>query len=81
MIEIILIWIKKLFKKHHTRIKKIRMDNCAENRVLQVNSDQQNLKIKFEFTSPGTPQQNSVVERKISNINGKSKDYDEPCWF
>ena len=30
--------------------------------MLQAETDQQNLGIKFEFTAPGTPQQNSVLE-------------------
>ena len=80
MIETILIWIKNLFKIHHIRTKKIRLDNSGENSMLQAKSDQQNLGIKFEFTAPGTPQQKAVVE-KIPNINGKSKSYDEPCWL
>ena len=31
-----------------------------------------NLAIIFEFTGPGTPQQNSVVERKIPSLMGRS---------
>ena len=31
-------------------------------------TDQQNLGIKSEFTAPGTPQQNSVVERKFPTL-------------
>ena len=37
MIEIILIWIRNLFKRYHIRIKKIRLDNSGENRMLQAN--------------------------------------------
>ena len=58
MIVTILICIKNLFKKHHIRIKKIRLDKSGENRILQAKSDQQNLGIKFEFTAPETPQKN-----------------------
>ena len=48
--------------------------------MLQAKSDQQDLGIKFEFTAPGTPQKFSG-RKKICNINGKCKSYDEPCWF
>ena len=80
MIKIMLIRIKNMFKEYHIRIKKIRLDNSGENRMLQAKSDQQNLMIKFKFTAPETPQQNSVVKIN-SNINGKSKSHDEPCWL
>ena len=60
--ETMIIWIKNLFMKYHIRIKKIRLDNSGENRMLQARTNQQNLGIKFKFTAPGTPQQNSVVE-------------------
>ena len=35
--------------------------------------DKQNLGIIFEFSAPGTPQQNSVVERKIPTLMGRSR--------
>ena len=50
--------------KYGTDIKYIRLDNSGENRCLQTVCDKQNLGIMFEFTAPGTPQQNSVVERE-----------------
>ena len=39
MIEIMLIWTTNLFKKYHIGIKKIRLDNSGENRMLQAKSD------------------------------------------
>ena len=33
--------------------------------------DKQNLRVILEFTAPGTPQQNSVAERKIPTIMGR----------
>ena len=41
--------------------------------MLQAKSDQQNLGIKFEFTAPGTPQQNPVVERKFPTLMGRAR--------
>ena len=73
MIETMLMWVKILFMKHHIRIKKIRLDNSGENRMFQTKPDQQNMGIKFEFTAPGTPQQNSVVERKFPTLMGRAR--------
>ena len=67
LVETMIIWIKNLFMKYCIRIKKIRVDNSGENRMLQAKMNQQNLGIKFEFTAPGTPQQNSVVARKFQH--------------
>ena len=71
LVEIMIIWIKNLFIKYHIRIKKIRLGNRGENRMLHAKTNQQNLGIKFEFTAPGTPQQNSVVERKFPTLMGE----------
>ena len=61
---VIPIWIKGLNSKYRIVVKNIRLDNSGENRSLQKECDRQNLGIIFEFTAPGTPQQNSVAERK-----------------
>ena len=67
------IWIKELKAKYGIDIKYIRLDNSGEHRSLQKECDKQNLGIIFEFTAPGTPQQNSVVERKIPTLMGRSR--------
>ena len=72
-IELLPIWIKELKAKYGTDINYIRLDNSGENRSLQKECDKQNLGIIFEFTPPGTPQQNSVVERKIPTLMGRSR--------
>ena len=41
--------------------------------MLQAKTNQQNLGIKFEFIAPGTPQQNSVVERKFPTLMGRAR--------
>ena len=71
--ELLPTWIKQLKAKYGTDIKYIRLDNSGENRCLQKECDKQNLGIIFEFTAPGTPQQNSVVERKIPTLMGRSR--------
>ena len=53
-------WIKGMFRKYGIEIKRIRLDNSGEKRSLQKERDKQNLGVIFEFTAPGTPQQNSV---------------------
>ena len=41
--------------------------------MLQAKTNQQNLGVKFEFAAPGTPQQNSVVERKFPTLMGRAR--------
>ena len=72
-IQIMLIWTRILSKKHNIEIKRIRLDNSGENRSLQKECDKANLGITFEFTAPGTPQQNSVAERKIPTLMGRAR--------
>ena len=57
---VIPIWIKGLNNKYQIDVKRIRVDNSGENRSLHRECDKQNQGIIFEFTAPGTPQQNSV---------------------
>ena len=66
-------WIKGIAKKHRIEIKRIRLDYSGENKSLQKECDKQNLGIIFEFTAPGTPQQNSVAERKIPMLMGRAR--------
>ena len=72
-IELFPIWIKELTAKFRVDIKYIRLENSGENRSLKQECDKQNLGIIFEFTAPGTLQQNSVVERKIPTLMGRSR--------
>ena len=72
-IQIMLMWIRGLPKKYNIEIKRIRLDNTGENRSLQKECDKANLGIIFEFTAPGTPQQNSVAERRIPTLMGRAR--------
>ena len=58
-------WMRGLSRKHRIEIKKIRLGNSGENKILLNECDKQTLGEIFEFTAPGMPQQNSVVERRI----------------
>ena len=66
-------WIRGLSKKYKIEIKSIRLDNSGENRSLQKECDKANLGITFEITAPGTPQQNSVAERRILTLMGRAR--------
>ena len=72
-IKIMPMWIRGLSKKYNIEIKRIRLDNSGENRSLQKECDEANLGIIFEFTAPGTPQQNSVAERRIPMLMGRAR--------
>ena len=66
-------WIKGLSKQYKIEIKRIRLDNSGENKSLQKECDKENLGIIFEFKAPGTPQQNSVAERRIQMLMGRAR--------
>jgi transposase InsO family protein len=50
------------------RIKKIRSDNGTEFKNSQIEGFVEEVGIKHEFSSPYTPQQNGVVERKNKTL-------------
>ena len=68
-----LMWIRVLSKKYNIEIKRIRLDNSGENKSLQKECDKANLGIIFEFTAPGTSQQNLVAERRIPTLMGRAR--------
>ena len=67
-VEPIIDWMKALKARHEIQVKLIRCDNAGENKVLQRESDKNELGIIFEYTVPGTPQQNGVVERAFVTV-------------
>ena len=72
-IKLIPMWIKGLSKKYGIEIKRIRLDNSGENKSLQKEYNKENLGLIFEFTEPGTPQQNSAAERGIPTLMGRAR--------
>ena len=72
-VNLIPMWIKGLSRKHGIEIMGIRLDNRGENRSLQKECDKEKLGVIFEVTVPGTPQQNSVVERRIPMLMGGAR--------
>ena len=55
------------------QVKIIRCYNAGENKVLERESDKNELGIIFEYTAPGTPQQNGVVERAFVTVMGRAR--------
>ena len=72
-VEPIIDWIKALKARHKIQVKIIRCDNAGENKVLERESDKNELGIIFEYTAPGTPQQNGVVERVFVTVMGRAR--------
>ena len=62
--------LKKL-KSKGIETKFIRCDNAGENYKFQEKVIDAGLKIKFEFTAVGTPQQNGIAERAFSTLFGR----------
>ena len=72
-VEPIIDWIKALKARHEIKVKIIRCDNAGENKVLEKESDKNDLGICFEYTAPGTPQQNGVIERAFVTVMGRAR--------
>jgi transposase InsO family protein len=67
------------------RIKKIRSDNRTKFKNSQIEGFLEEEGIKHEFSSPYTPQQNGVVERKNRTLLNMARtmldEYMTPDWF
>ena len=72
-VEPIIDLIKGLKARHKIQVKIIRCDHAGENKVLDRELDKKELGINFEYTSPGTPQQNGVVERAFVTVMGRAR--------
>ena len=72
-VEPIIDWIKALKARNKIQVKIMRCDNAGENKVLERESDKKELGIIFEYTAPGTPQQNGVVERAFVTVMGRTR--------
>ena len=62
---------KKLENDYDVKIMKVRCDNVGENVLLEKECIDIKMKIKFEYTSPRTPQQNGQIERKFATLYGR----------
>ena len=64
-------FLKDLQAKNGIAVKTIRCDNAGENKKLEKDSKADGLGLNFEYTAPGTPQQNGRVERKFAALYGR----------
>ena len=64
-------WIKQLEAEFGIHVKIIRCDNAGENLAFQRASQQEGMGLKFEYTAPGTPEQNGRAERKFQTLYGR----------
>ena len=64
-------FFKELKNNYSKTIKVIRCDNAGENMALATTCKREGLGINFEFTAPGTPQHNGVVERAFATLFGR----------
>ncbi|MCP4747478.1 MAG: transposase family protein, partial [Desulfobacteraceae bacterium] len=70
----VLIPFLKSLERHFGRaVKFIRCDNSGENQAFCNACAKEGLGIEFEFTAPGTPQQNGRVERKFATLWGRMR--------
>ena len=72
-VEPIIGWIKTLKARHEIQVKIIRYDNAGDNKVLERESDKNELGINFEYTALGTQQQNGVVERVFVTVMRRAR--------
>ena len=72
-VEPIIDWIEALKARYKIQVRIIRCHNAEENKVLERESDKNELGIIFEYTAPGTPQHNGVVERAFVTIMGRAR--------
>jgi transposase InsO family protein len=67
-------FLRQLHVSQALNIRYIRCNNAPENRILQQACyEDPDLNITFEYTAPGTPQQNGKIERKFATLNGKCR--------
>ena len=72
-VEPIIDWINALKARHEIQVKIIRCDNTGENKVVERESDKNELGIIFEYSATGTPQQNGVVETAFVTVMGRPR--------
>ena len=63
--------IKEINATEDRKVKFIRCDNAGENLAFEKAAKSEGLGLTFEYTAPGTPQQNGKVERKFATLYGR----------
>jgi hypothetical protein len=72
-VPIIIKHIRMLQNEPKIKVKYICCDNSGENHDIQnyLREKSPNMKCKFEFTAPDSPQQNGKIERKFATLYGR----------
>jgi hypothetical protein len=66
-------WDKLVHKEINLNVKNIRIDSSGENKSFRQMIIKSEFIIKFEFTAPGTPQQNGKVEHAFATLFCKKR--------
>ena len=72
-IKLIFAWIKLLLNCHKVAVKNIHLDNAGENQALEKGANKAGYGSTFEYTAPGTPQQNGVADRAFPALLGRGR--------
>ena len=60
-----------LLQSKNIKVKVFRSDNAAENEKFEEEIIELGMHTRFEFSAPGTPQQNGVVKRAFAKLYGR----------
>lgn len=66
-------FIKDLRDTYGIKVKIIRCDNAGENLAFEEACKREGLGLRFEYTAPGTPQQNGRVEKRFQTLYGRAR--------
>ena len=66
--DVMLGLIKNLENKYNPQVQYLCYDNPGENVVFKKACKQKDLKLEFEYTATGTPQQNDCLEQKFATL-------------
>jgi hypothetical protein len=66
-------FVTELKTKDANMVKFIRCDNLGENHALKQEIKKKGFNLQFEFTAPGTPQENGKVERAFATLWGRTR--------
>ena len=66
--QMMLVLINNLKTKYNLQVQRLRCNNAGENQALKQTCNQEGLVINFEYTAPGTPQQNGLIEHKFATL-------------
>jgi len=71
--ERFVLFLKELQHTYGLKVEHIRCDNAGENHALEDACIEKDLRIIFEYTALGMPQQNGVFERAFATMLGKTR--------